>query len=56
LREKSVFESWGGRHRRLLAYWFALGWALMGQQEQQAALSEDRFTRDYLDEGKISHL
>jgi hypothetical protein len=51
-----VFEIWGGRHRRLLPYWFALGWALMSQQEQQAALWEDRFTRDYLEDGKISYL
>ena len=32
------------------------GWELMSQEEQQAALSEDRFTRDYLDDGKISYL
>jgi hypothetical protein len=54
--KKNLFESWGERHRRLLPYWFALGWASMSQQEQQAALTEDRFTRDYLVEGKISYL
>jgi hypothetical protein len=54
--KKGICETWGARHRRLLPYWFALGWNLMAQQEQEAALSEDRFTRDYLDEGKISYL
>jgi len=33
-----------------------LGWALMSQQERGAALSEDRFTREYFDDGKISYL
>jgi hypothetical protein len=51
-----LFESCDDRHRRLLPYWFALGWALMSQQERDAALSEDRFTRDYLSDGKISYL
>jgi len=54
--KKGVFETWGGRHRRLLPYWFALGWGLMSQQQQQAALCEDRFTRDYLEDSKISYL
>jgi hypothetical protein len=51
-----MVETWGCRYRRLLPYWLALGWALMSQREQQAALSEDRFTRDYLEDGKISYL
>lgn len=54
--KKGVLETWGGRHRRLLPYWFALGWGLMSRQEQETALSEDRFTRDYLEDGKISYL
>jgi len=33
-----------------------LGWAPMSQQEQQAVLNEARFTRDYLEEDKISYL
>lgn len=54
--KKNVFETWGGRYRRLLPYWFALGWNLMTEQEQQTALTEDRFTRDYLIENKVSYL
>jgi hypothetical protein len=44
-----------GVEMRLLGE-FALGWASMSQQEQKAALSEYRFTRDYLDGEKISYL
>jgi hypothetical protein len=54
--KKNAFESWGDRYRRLVPYWFALGWGLMNEPEQQTALCEDRFTRDYLEEGKISYL
>ena len=53
---RNFLESWGERHRRLLPYWFELAWSRMNQQEREAALCEDRFTREYLDEGKISYL
>jgi hypothetical protein len=54
--KKNPFETWGGRHRRLLPYWFSWGWNFMSQQQQKEALNEDRFTRDYLEKNKISYL
>jgi len=40
----------------MLPYWFELGWNDMTNKDQEAALSEDRFTRDYLTENKMSYL
>ena len=54
--KKKLLESWGERYRRLLPYWFSLGWALLSAQEKEAMLSEDRFVRDYLEHGRIAYV
>jgi hypothetical protein len=51
-----VFETWGGRFRRLFDYWFQLGWNDMDWETQDQMLREDEFTRYYVITGRISHL